>query len=356
MPDLFDSYSLADLGQASVMAFWAPLVAWTLIAGVAELALRLTRTHALAAVRVRSALLLTLPLALLAPSVLSTLLPDAAHAVAAVRPSQLALPEVAVVLQPATPAPAPIGWVLVGLATLGVLGAGLVGLVRWIGALLRLRRVRASLRTAPEPVQALVTQTGHTLGLRQPVEAVECASGIAPFTFGWRRPVVAVPPTLTGEPLRLAIAHELAHIRHRDFVWNTLEQGVAAIGLAHPLVRVIARSAVLGREQAADAAVLAASPTDRRPYADLLLSYASLPAPSLTLGATRGSSILHSRIAAMKRPLSPTRLRQLVVAGRVLGLLAAVLLVGGAATLAVPDAPVQSPEWLEGQVTDASTQ
>lgn len=356
MPDLFNRYAMVDLGQASFMAFWVPLLAWTLVAGLIELVVRLTRVHALAAVRVRSALLLALPLALLVPSALSTLLPETAHAVAAARPPQLVLPGMAVVFQPVAPAQPPTSWVLVGLATLGVLVTSTVGLIRWVGALAHLQRVRASLHAAPESVQALVRQTGQLLGLRQPVEAAECEPGVAPFTFGWRRPVVAVPSTLTGDPLHLAIAHELEHVRHRDFLWNTLEQGVVALGLAHPLVRVIARGAALGREQAADAAALTARPRDRRPYADLLLSYASRPAPSLTLGATHGSSPLHSRIAAMKQTLSPLRLRQLVLAGRAFGLLATVLLVSGAAALAVPDAPVQNPDWLEGRVTDAFTQ
>lgn len=356
MPDLLSAHSLADLGQASVAALWLPLAAWTVLAGLSEVTLRLSRAHAMAAVRVRSALLLALPMTLLAPPILAVLLPDAAHAVAAARPPLLALPDNAVVFQPADPTPPRVTWIALGVATLGALLVSALGLLRWIRSLVQLRRVRASLHAAPESVQRLAEQTSQQLGLRRAVEVTLCEPGIAPFTFGWRLPVVAVPPTLTGESLRLALAHELVHVRHRDFLWNTLEQSIASLGLAHPLVHVIAQGAALGREQAADAAVLAARPADRRPYADLLLSYASLPAPGLTLGATQGSSLLHSRIAAMKRTLSSARLRQLVVAGRSLGLLAAVLLIGGATALAVPEALPERPEWLEGRVTDAATQ
>jgi len=362
MPDLLHlmtAHGIADLGQSSVAALWLPIAAWTAVAAISEIALRLTRTHPTAAVRIRSGLLMALPLALLVPPAFAWLIPDAAYAVAAARPPQLALPEIATIAQPLTgPVAPPAGWIAVGLATLAVGLASAIGLARWAWALIRLRTVRATLGPAPQATQTLLDQTRQSLSLRQPVEAALCNEGTAPFTFGWRRPVVAVPPTLTGEPLRLAIAHELAHVQHRDFLWNAIEQGIAALGIAHPLVRLVAQGAMLGREQAADAAVLAARPSERRVYADLLLSYASLPAPGLTLGATQGSSFLHTRIAAMARTLSPTRLRQLVLAGRFAGLLAVLLLVGGTTALAVPEAATAQnpPEWLEGRVTDATTQ
>ncbi|GAB5534252.1 MAG: hypothetical protein Rubg2KO_05010 [Rubricoccaceae bacterium] len=355
MPDLlhlFSASGLADLGRDSIAAFWLPLLAWTAFAGLAELALRLTRTHPTVAVRVRSGLLLALPLTLLVPPLLAWALPDAAHAVAVVRPPQFVLPEITAPL-PTFEAPSPpTGWMAIGLVTLTVLVAGATGLARWAWALGRLRHVRRTLAPAPETLQVRLDALRQATGLRQRVAAAECDPGTAPFTFGWRRPVIAVPPTLSGEPLRLALAHELAHVRHRDFLWNAIEQGIASAGLAHPLVGLVARGAMLGREQAADAAVLAASPTDRRTYADLLLSYASLPAPGLTLGAAQGSSLLHTRIAAMTRILSPSRIRQLAIAGRSVGLLAVVLLVGGAAALAVPDTAEAQSEWLEGRVYD----
>ena len=360
MPDFLDLLTadgLAAVGRASVASLWLPLLAWTAFSALGELTLRLTRPHAMVAVRVRSALLLALPLALLVPPALAGLFPDTATAVAAARPPQLALPEFTGIVEPSPSVSPPMEWVLVGLATVSVVLASAWGLLRWAGALMRLRRVRDTLAVAPEPLHQLLKHACQRLGIHQPVEVAYCEDGVAPFTFGWRRPVIAVPPSLTGEPLRLALAHELAHVRHHDFLWNALEQGVSALGSAHPLVRLLARGATLGREQAADADVLAGCPSERRAYADLLLSYASRPAPQLTLGATQGSSFLHTRIAAMTRTLSSTRLRQLATAGRTLGALAVLLLVGAATALAVPEAApsLTPPEWLEGRVTDATS-
>ena len=350
---------LADVGRDSISALWLPLAAWTVCTLLGEGLLRVARPHPMVAVRVRSALLLGLPLALLAPPAFAALVPDAAHAVAAYRPEPFALPEIVTVARPeATVMAPPPGWVALGLATVAVLLASAIGVVRWALALFRLRRIQTSLAPASEGTQALLDQTGRRLGLRRPIQAALCDERTAPFTFGWRRPVVAVPSSLTGEPLRLALAHELAHVRHRDFLWNAIEQGIAALGTAHPLVHLLTRQAALGREEAADALVLADFPSQRRAYADLLFSYASLPAPGLTLGATQGSSALQTRITAMTRTFTPARLRQLATAGRAFGLLAMLLLVGATVGLVVPDAAaaLTPPEWLEGRVTDATTQ
>ena len=367
---MLDPYALVEIGRASVATVWLPIAIWTLLASACEAALRLTRAHASVGVRVRSALLLGLPLALLVPALLSALAPDAVTAVASLRPAPLVLPEITVGLAPAEASPSvPLGWALLGLATLALAIAAGAGVLRWASSLLHLRRLRSGLGPAPEALQHQLDAARAESGLQTPVEVALCGPGTAPFTFGWRRPVVAVPPTLDGEPLRLALDHELAHVRHHDFLWNGLDRGAAALGTAHPLVHTLARQAALGREQLADASVLAARPDQRRAYADLLLSFASLPAPRLALGATPGSSLLQTRITAMNRTFSPTRLRQLAAAGRGLALVALALLLGTAAAFAVPDAPpaVAPPDpaaslddahqagKLEGRVTDAET-
>ena len=341
MPDV---YTLVEIGRASVATVWLPVAIWTLLASASEAALRLTRAHASVGVPVRSALLLGLPLVLLVPALLSAFAPEAVTAVAAFRPAPLVLPEISVGTAPVEAAPPSValGWALLGLVTLALALAAAVGLLRWAVSLLRLRRLRDGLEPASPPLQRQLDAARAGSGLQTPVEAAVCAPGTAPFTFGWRRPVVAVPPTLDGEPLRLALDHELAHVRHRDFLWNGLDRGAAALGTAHPLVHVLARHAALGREQLADASVLAARPDQRRAYADLLLSFASLPAPRLALGTTHGSSLLQTRITTMTRTVSPTRLRQFAAAGRALALGALALLLGTAAAFAGPDAPSPS--------------
>ena len=332
--------ALTEIGRASVGSVWVPVLAWTALAGSSEVVLRVARVHASAAVHVRSALIVALPLSLLVPAAVAAWWPEAASAVATLRPQTLVLPEITVgeAPDPSAPRRAP-GWLALGLVTVALALAGVVGLARWARSLAGLRGVRRGLAPAPGPLQYQLEAARDALGVRTPVVAALCPSGTAPFTFGWRRPVVAVPPGLSGETLRLALAHELAHVRRRDFLWNAVDHAAAGVGLAHPLTHVLVRRTALGREQAADAAVLAGRPDQRRAYADLLLSYASLPAPGLSLGASQGSSPLESRITAMTHTPSALRLDQLTRLGRGVGLLALLVLVGSAAALAVPGSP-----------------
>jgi len=352
MPDLF---WIADLGRASVAAFWIPVAAWTAVALVVEAALRLGKTGAALALPVRGAVLAALPLAVLLPAGLDALVPEAAQAMAVLGPGLMWLPEVAVGAAP-EPAGPPVLDVLAGLAAVAVGLAGVLGVLRLVWALVLVGRARQSLAPADVKAQAAVDDARRRLGVARPVTAAIAPAGAAPFTLGWRHPVVALPDDLDADARDVAAIHEMAHVRRADFAWHTAQRAVAAVFAAHPLVWALGRGLDLDRERAADAAVLDAYPAARRTYADLLLSYASLPAPALALGAAQGSSSLKTRIDAMTRPLSPDRFRQLARLGRAAGLLALVLVAGLAATTA-PVSPVVAvaDRTVEGLITDADT-
>jgi TonB family protein len=243
------------------------------------------------------------------------------------------------------------------LAGLALLVAGCVGVgagVRLGSGLVRLRRVARSLPPAPVHVQRQLDAVCGRLGLDRPVAAVTAPPGTAPFTLGWRRPVVAVPPGLEGDALGAALVHEAAHVRRADVAWHVAERVLSVPFTAHPLVGALRQGLALDRERAADAAVLDACPGQRRTYADLLLSYASLPAPPLALSAARGSSVLQRRIDAMTRPLPPSRRRQLARRARLAGLALVVLAASGAAS-SVPSHPDANPASTVTADTTAAT-
>jgi TonB family protein len=340
MPDLL---WLADLGRASVAALWLPVAAWSAVALVAEAALRLGRAPAALALPTRGAVLAALPLAVLVPPTLAALAPEAAIVVAAAVPDVTWLPEVAVG-GPAPVAEATGPPLLDMLLGLGVLGIGLVGayrVVELLHALVSVARVRRAFSPSGPDGQAAVDTARRRLGVARAVEAAEAPAGAAPFTVGWRRPVVALPTHLDADAREVAAVHEVAHVRRDDFAWHAAQRAVAAVFGAHPLVWTLGRGLDLDRERAADALVLDACPDKRRTYADLLFSYAALPAPALALGAARGSSSLKSRIDAMTTPVSPTQSRRLGRLGRVVGL-AVLALVGGLAMTTAPTAPTAS--------------
>ena len=336
MPDLV---ALAEWGRASLAAVWLPVAAWTVLALVVEGVLRLSRAEAAVGLPVRGATLAALPLSVAVPAALGAWAPEAAAVLTAFAPPTVSwLPEVVVGGGAAAPvaveAAPPMALVALGLLTASAALVGGVALARLVGGAVRLGRVRRLLPPAPPEVAGALDAARRRAGVPRPVGAVEAPPGAAPFTVGWRRPVVAVPADLGGAALDVALAHEVAHVRRADFAWHAAQQVVTSAFAAHPLARVLGRGLDLDRERAADAAVLATCPDRRRTYADLLLRYASLPAPPFALGAGRGDSSLKTRIDAMNHPLSPDRARRLARSGRLAGLLTLVVAAGLAATTA----------------------
>ena len=135
---------------------------------------------------------------------------------------------------------------------------------------------------------------GAHLGLGRSVEVAVVGSASAPFTLGWRRPVIAVPDGLRGEALELALAHELAHVRRSHFGWHLAEQAVCAAFVWHPLVHVLARGLALDRERVADADVLRLWPDRAARYGRLLAAVTTRPTPRLALGASSSLSFTAS--------------------------------------------------------------
>lgn len=79
----------------------------------------------------------------------------------------------------------------------------------------------------------------------------------SPLTVGWWRPVVIVPASLiTGlSPafLEALLAHELAHVRRADYLFNIVQGVVEALLFFHPVVWWLSRRMRAERELIADA-------------------------------------------------------------------------------------------------------
>ncbi len=129
-----------------------------------------------------------------------------------------------------------------------------------------------------------------------------------PVTAGMRPPAVLVPPDLleecTGEQLLVALGHECAHIRRRDFLKNLLYQASGTLIAYHPAAWFLQSQIAQTREMACDR--LAASLlTDGHRYAQSLLSLAALiitrpsPTASYAIG-TFDAGILEKRIMSIQ--------------------------------------------------------
>jgi beta-lactamase regulating signal transducer with metallopeptidase domain/predicted nucleic acid-binding Zn-ribbon protein len=121
---------------------------------------------------------------------------------------------------------------------------------RWVG------RLRASARLPDSWWQGRFDELAVRVGLRAPVPLRISDSIDSPVAAGWWRPVVLVPAALlAGLPVELMealLAHELAHVRRRDYLVNLLQGVVETLLFYHPVVWWLSRQVRIEREQVAD--------------------------------------------------------------------------------------------------------
>jgi len=150
------------------------------------------------------------------------------------------------------PLPA-VRWPIVILLTLGL---GVLCRMIWtLLGLIRLQNIRRD-ATYVEPGLA----TSHDIG--------------GPVTFGFRRPVILVPPEVMDLPesaRRAIFAHERAHIRRNDWLFALGEELILCLFWFHPAVWLLVSQIRLTREQIVD---LEASRHADSPeaYAELLVA------------------------------------------------------------------------------------
>ncbi|QLQ13822.1 MAG: M48 family metalloprotease [Brevundimonas sp.] len=127
--------------------------------------------------------------------------------------------------------------------------------------------------------------------------------------------MLITPDSLHREDQALAVlAHELAHIRRRDWLFLALSWLVVALFWFNPLVWWLHRALAARTEEAADAAAL--SEIDPQTYARTLLDLASEPAWPAALAIGDDFNTLKKRIARIMsdKPALPPRPVALAVA------------------------------------------
>jgi TonB family protein len=185
------------------------------------------------------------------------------------------------------------------------------------------------------------SQYCRRLGITAPLPEIAASPRvIGPITVGLRRGLLLLPPafleTITPRDLDAVLAHELAHIRRRDFAKNVV-YGLASLPVAwHPLLwRTRARIAE-SRELVCDAiaadAIAAEAVAGYRQYAQSLLRLASMLAgrpaiPTLhaigILSLGSDARIFERRIMTLthqRTPVSATRRFTIAIACSILAL------------------------------------
>ena len=171
---------------------------------------------------------------------------------------------------PGAPAPAAAGFDWVAAARV-VIPIGIVARLAWIGlGMIRLRRMRKradGVATGFEDLQAAISARAPILWsseVRHPV------------TFGVLKPVVLLPIALkTADPpaQRAVVAHELHHVKRRDWGWVVVEEMIRSVFWFHPAMWWLVSRVQLSRETVVDELSILAT-NARRTYLDTLLTFA----------------------------------------------------------------------------------
>ena len=187
----------------------------------------------------------------------------------------------------------------------GVLAFG-VHLLRGGVLVRRLRRAAAPL-AATDRLEVLHRLAGR-LGLTTSVQLFESWSIEVPAVIGWLRPAIVVPVSalagLSPSHFEAILAHELAHVRRRDYLVNIVQRVVETLLFYHPAVWWVSGWIRREREHCCDD--LAASVCgDRVGYARALRALEELRvhAPALAMGAGGGELLVRIKRLVDRTPV-----------------------------------------------------
>ena len=156
------------------------------------------------------------------------------------------------------------GWGLGVLLLLGCLGSHYF----------RTRRLRRSAVPAGRAATEICRTVAQRMGLEAPPVLVASAVG-SPLLLGILRPAVLLPAAHPNMANAQVFAHELAHVRRRDCLWNIVSRLLCALCWFQPLMWTLARRAEQVNEEACDDFVLSYV-GQRRSYAWRLLDMAQV--------------------------------------------------------------------------------
>jgi len=146
---------------------------------------------------------------------------------------------------------APLRWIVVIWAACAALMA-----VRMALGMLWIERTAQRPGAEHAAWQARLDAMAARFGIARAVRLRVADALASPITAGWWRPVVLLPAALVaGMPpdlLEALLAHELAHIRHHDYLINLLQNVIEALLFYHPAVWWISNRIRAEREQMAD--------------------------------------------------------------------------------------------------------
>jgi TonB family protein len=188
-----------------------------------------------------------------------------------------------------------------------VLAAGVAARFAWLGAgILRLHRLcRAGVAASlGGEYDDLVGQIRARAELRFVPRIGQ------PVTFGLFRPIVLLPDwfaTLSPAIRRVVLAHELWHVRRRDWGWVLVEESIRAVLWFNPAVSWIVSKVQATREEVVDELTVQCTST-RKAYLEALLVFADQPTLFPATPLARRRHLFHRMLLISREAvMSPRR-------------------------------------------------
>lgn len=202
-----------------------------------------------------------------------------------------------------------VGWKQV--LVLALLAAWVMGVAWQVRSQTRswalMRRLRRSARPLEHPVlETEVLELSESAGLRRAPVLLVSDEVASPLATGLWSPVVVLPTKavqrLPVEGLRMALAHEVAHLKRGDLWLGWVPALAEALLFFHPLARRAAREYALAREEACDAEALRLTGAEPADYGELLLAFGVTRhhGTAAALGASAHVHALHRRLSMLE--------------------------------------------------------
>jgi len=211
-------------------------------------------------------------------------------------------------------------------------------LLRLVTGLHYVHRLRRR-QTQPAPVfwQEHLRDLTTRIGYSRPVVLLESALVHAPMALGFFKPLILLPIGIANQlstaEVEAVLAHELAHLARRDWLFNLLQMFVEAVFYFHPAVWWMAATIRAERENCCDDVAVGLT-GNRLTYAKTLAHLQTLarPAPAHVpvLGLSGSATLLRRRPLLLERikrilhqPQPPTTAMEKTIVVALLAALAA---------------------------------
>jgi uncharacterized protein (TIGR03435 family) len=157
-------------------------------------------------------------------------------------------------------------------------------------------------RAAPKEWKTALDALRIRVRVSAPVRLLISALVQAPTVIGWMRPVILLPVGaligLPAEQIEALLAHELAHIRRRDYLVNVLQSAAEALLFYHPAVWWVSSHIRMERELCCDD-IAAAVSGDTLTYVSALASIEAHRPEHLTHSLAANGGSLPDRVARL---------------------------------------------------------